>query len=324
MGSVPLKLKDSADFQKFTSTEENYLAYQVGLDLSSIDSTGVSALAFDSNGTNYSVGQFTDTSYDSAVGTGGDGSFLTLTTTNTFLRQTAGTLSITDSDYRLPILQRDSDGQRIINEMNDSDIDSLTNRLSSRIFTSDYVGTYKLATSAPSGDYTIKLENVTTDTRADGTSLQYNIYQRTSQTPPTKVLPFSIKRSNGDSGDYQGLQLMTDRQIKYSLGLKVRNKIASSNESIGSYRIFSSAVGTPTDAGLSGTWSSKGTATDTRQQIVDVNYTRGRVSTYARLRQSNFSADYLRTRNSAYSENYTTTRTSTYSAAYTTTRVSNF
>jgi hypothetical protein len=324
MGSVPLKLKDSADFQKFTSTEENYLAYQVGLDLSSIDSTGVSALAFDSNGTNYSIGQFTDTSYDSAVGTGGDGSFLTLTTTNTLLRQTAGTLSITDSDYRLPILQRDSDGQRIINEMNDSDIDSLTNRLSSRIFTSDYVGTYKLATSAPSGDYTIKLENVTTDTRADGTSLQYNIYQRTSQTPPTKVLPFSIKRSNGDSGDYQGLQLMTDRQIKYSLGLKVRNKIASSNESVGSYRIFSSAVGTPTDAGLSGTWSSKGTATDTRQQIVDVNYTRGRVSTYARLRQSNFSADYLRTRNSAYSENYTTTRTSTYSAAYTTTRVSNF
>src|SRR6056300_686387 len=86
----------------------------------------------------------------------------------------------------------------------------------------------------------------------------------------------------------------------------------------------SSATGTPTDVGLSGTWVAKGTATDTRQQIVDANYTRGRVSTYARLRQSNFSADYLRTRNSAYSENYTTTRTSTYSATYTTTRVSNY
>ena len=57
-----------------------------------------------------------------------------------------------------------------------------------------------------------------TDTRTDGSST-YNIYQRTTQSAPTQVLPFAIKRSNGDSGDYQGLQLMTE-QIQQSLGLR--------------------------------------------------------------------------------------------------------
>lgn len=325
MGSVPLKLKDSADFQNFSSTEENYLAYQVGLSLADMDSSSPAALSlYGTDSSSYSVGFLTNTAYDSAVGTGGDGSFLTFSTTTTTLRQTTGTVTIADSDYRLPILQRDSDGQRVIREMNDSDTNSLLDRLNSRIFTSDYVGSYRMGSSAPSGDYSLVLNDVMTDTRSDGHSLQYNIYQRTNQTSPTQVLPFSIKRANGDSGDYQGLQLMTPRQIKYSLGLKSKNRIASDSDGIGAYRVYSSATGTPTDVGLSGTWAAKGTATDTRQEIVDANYTRGRVSTYSRLRQSAFSADYTRTRSSAYSQNYTRTRTSTYSADYTSLRSSNY
>ena len=321
---VPLKLKDSADYQDFTSTEENYLAYQIGEYLITGDSSSVGSLALDSNGSNLLIGNFTDTSYDSAVGTGGDGSFLTFTTVTTPLRTTLGTLTVVDSDYRIPIYQYDSDGQKIIQEAKDSDLTVLVDRLSSRIFTSDYLGSYRLGSAPPSGDYTLKLNDVMTDTRTDGNSVQYNIYQRTTQTAPTKVLPFSVKRSNGDSGDYQGLQLMTDRQIQQSLGLKARNRLGEYSDNIGNYRLLSSVAGTPTDVGLSGTWASRGTATDTRQAIVDANYTRGRVSTYSRLRESNFTDTYTRTRSSAYSADYTTTRSSAYTANYVTTRTSNY
>lgn len=324
--TVLLKLKDSAsaDFVEFSSTEENYIAYQAGLQLASDDSSDVGSLAFGIHGTQNNIGSFTNTAYDSAVGTGGDGSFLTFTTTTTPIRQTIGTVTPSGTNYRIPVTQRDSDGQRIIQEMSDADEDSLLTRIGSRIFTSDYPGSYKLATSTPAGGYTLALSDVTTDTRADGASVQKNIYRRTSMTAPTKVLPFAIKRSSGATGTYQGLQLMTDAQVKYSIGTRLKNKIASSTSGVGTYKVLSSATGTPTNAGFTGTWQSKGAATDTRNAIVDVNYTRNRASTYARLRNSNYTADYTRSRSSTYARSSNVTRTSTYSATYTKTRVSTY
>ena len=324
--TVLLKLKDSAsaDFVEFSSTEENYIAYQAGLQLASDDSSDVGSLAFGIHGTQNNIGSFTNTAYDSAVGTGGDGSFLTFTTTTTPIRQTIGTVTPSGTNYRIPVTQRDSDGQRIIQEMSDADEDSLLTRIGSRIFTSDYPGSYKLATSTPAGGYTLALSDVTTDTRADGASVQKNIYRRTSMTAPTKVLPFAIKRSSGATGTYQGLQLMTDAQVKYSIGTRLKNKIASSTSGVGTYKVLSSSTGTPTNAGFTGTWQSKGAATDTRNAIGEVNYTRNRASTYARLRNSNYTADYTRSRSSTYARSSNVTRTSTYSATYTKTRVSTY
>ena len=324
--TVPLKLKDSAsaDFIQFSSTEENYLAYQAGLHLASGDSSDVGSLALNVHGTENTIGNLTDTSYDQAVGTGGDNVSITFSTTTTPVRQTKGTLTPSGSNNRLPVMFRDSDGQTVIREMNDSDMSVMLDRINTRIFTSDYPGTYKLATSTPTGGYTLDVANVTTDTRTDGTSNQYNLYRRTSMTAPTKVLPFSIKRSSGDTGTYQGLQLMSDDQVKYSIGTRLQNKISSTANGVGSYKIYSSAAGTPTSNGLSGTWTAKGTATDSRQAIVDANYTRGRVSTYARLRTSTYSAEYQRTRNSAFSRSSNVARTSTYTATYTKTRVSTY
>ena len=324
--TVPLKLKDSAsaDFVQFSSTEENYLAYQAGLHLASGDSSDVGSLALNVHGTSTTIGNLTDTSYDQAVGTGGDNVSITFSTTTTPVRQTKGTITPSGSNNRLPVMFRDSDGQTVIREMNDSDMSVMLDRINTRIFTSDYPGTYKLATSTPAGGYTLDVANVTTDTRTDGTSTQHNLYRRTSMTAPTKVLPFSIKRSSGDTGTYQGLQLMSDDQVKYSIGTRLQNKISSTANGVGSYKIYSSAAGTPTSNGLSGTWTAKGTATDTRQAIVDANYTRGRVSTYARLRTSTYSADYQRTRNSAFSRSSNVARTSTYTATYTKTRVSTY
>ena len=319
--TVPLKLRDSAaptELQVFTSTEENYLAYQAGLQLST--GSDVADLYLTDTGTNYIIGSFTDTAYDQAVGTGGNNVALTTTTTTTNVRQRQGTASTSGSDFRIPVKQVIQSNQLKILEMNSSDRDTLVDRLISRIFTSDYPGSYKLATSAPSGDYTEYLSNVMTDTRTDGTSIQYNIYRRNAMTAPTKVLPFSIKRSSGATGTYQGLQLMSDAQVKYSLGQLAKNRIASSQTGVGNYRIFSSAEGNPAANGLSGTWVSKGTATDTRQQIVDANYTRTRSSNYNRTRTSTYTRTSTRTRSSNYSQAYTRTR----SSAYTRTRSSNY
>ena len=64
MSSVPLKLKDTANFQEITATEENYLAYQVGLGFAALDSSSVNQLGVNLSGDNRTVGTFTDTSYD--------------------------------------------------------------------------------------------------------------------------------------------------------------------------------------------------------------------------------------------------------------------
>ena len=594
MSSVLLKLKDSAapvELQEMSTTEENYLAYQVGLGFTTLDSSDVGQLGIDLSGSYNTVGTLTDTYLDSAVGT--HNNLFTITTVDSIVKQETGTVAITDSDYRIPVFQKDSDGQRIIREMNDTELDAIADRINSRIYLSDYPGTYKLATSAPSGDYTEYLSSVTTDTRTDGTALPYNLYRRTSMTAPTVIRPFAIKRRGGveringssnsaitqggmsivqgewyqldvdvvhtggndlvkfymndgsgmgninvsrsgsghlthtfratatatiefrvsfgtdfrgyimntsmrkvltsggktrldanlitnstfdtdtsgwainaipntyrwidgrveryngsgnspitqyidivdgewyqvdwdvdyDSGDdqtnlwidigdgqlsashyshmygdghatryfraaetksmlfrlytigdfrgyldnvtvrrvntalgpnmitnstfendlngwgstaadfawyaggttgtYRGLQEMTDDQIKYSLGLKSRNRTSTAN-SVGSYRIFSSIEGTPSQNALSGTWVAKGTATDTRQVIDDQSYARSRESTYTWYRDSTYNRDYTRTRESNYLRNSTRVIESTYSRNYTRVRTSMF
>ena len=305
-----------------STTEENYLAYQVGLGFASLDSSSVNQLGTDLSGSNRTVGTFTDTSYDSAVGT--HSNLLTISQTDSIIRQKTGTATIVDTNYRVPVSMRDSGGQTIIDEMDGTKLNPLLDRIASRIYTSDYPGTYKLGTSAPSADYSVNLANVMTDTRSDGHSLTYNIYKRNTMTAPTTVRPFAVKRSGGRTGTYQGLQAMTDAEINYSLGIKVRNRISGNANSVGSYKILSSATGTPTNAGFAGTWQSKGTATDTRQDVSLATYTRSRASTYTATRTSTYSADYQRTRASTFLRSSTTARSSTYTATYTKTRTSNY
>lgn len=325
MSSVPLKLKDSAaptELQQMSTTEENYLAYQVGLGFASLDSSSVNQLGVDLSGSNRTVGTFTDTSYDSAVGT--HSNLLTISQTDSIIRQKTGTATIVDTNYRVPVSMRDSDGQTIIDEMDGTKLNPLLDRIASRIYTSDYPGTYKLGTSAPSADYSVNLANVMTDTRSDGHSLTYNIYKRNTMTAPTTVRPFAVKRSGGRTGTYQGIQAMTDTQINYSLGIKIRNRISGNANSVGSYKVLSSATGTPTNAGFAGTWQAKGTATDTRQDVALATYTRSRASTYTTTRSSAFSADYQRTRASTFLRSSTVSRSSTYTDTYTKTRTSNY
>ena len=330
--TVPLKLKDSdgAELAEFSSAEENYLAFLTGQHMAGYSAGTPGTLTTTASGVTTNIGSITDTKYDQSVGHNTGSGLQTITTTTSSLLQAAG--SISDStirshaNFRLPVMQRDSDGQRVIREMNDSDMDSLVTRLRSRIFVSDYPSTFRLGSSTPAGSYTTYLSGIASDTRTDGTNLSYNIYRKTNDNAPTKVLPFSIKRDSGATGAYQGLQLMTDQQVRQTFADYVRNKIAAnvSSNGIGTYKLYPSGT-TPTGQGLSGTWAAKGTATDTRQVVADQNYTRSREQQYTKLRNATYSAAYARTRSSTYiGVSESGPRTSTYTATRVQTRSSNY
>ncbi len=359
---VPLKLKDSdhpVELQKFDTTgggssDQNYLAYQASLYLADQDSSNTGRIAteylgsVDSGETSVEyntriVGTYVNTFFDSAVGTSaGTGGLYTVSTTGTTLLQhghyefnddsDVRRLIYLDSDASIGYTQTDGGVDTVIPQLKIKEMDSdtenrLVDRINSYIYTNDYPGTYKLSSSNSITDYSVE-KQIFTDTRTDNTTVPYFLHKRTTITAPTVVRPFAIKRSNGDSGDYQGLQEMTDRQIQQSLGCASKNRTATQDGGVGSYALLSSAQGTPASTGKSGTWVSKGTATDTRQVIEDATYTRSRSSTYLIQRNSTYSQTYSRDRASTFTQDfignysrnfqdtYTKTRTSVYSPGF--------
>lgn len=272
-------------FRVASTTEENYLAYQLSLYLA--DSAYIpNALVTTNSANGTNIGSHSNTYYNAYLGQHGF-EITDITTETVSLYQKNSILDETDSDCRRPINHLIDDSQNKMLEFDSDDMDGLTNRLLSRVFTSDYPGTIKLATSAPSGDYTL-VQEAFRDTRAGGDSdvNTYNLYKRTSMTAPDAIDPFHIKRSSGATGDYQGLQVLTDRQIKHTFGARARHLISPSSSSIGSYQFRTSVQGAPTDPG---TWVAKGTATDTRNTAVETDYTR----TTQVTRFTNYAGDYV-------------------------------
>ena len=178
-------------------------------------------------------------------------------------------------------------------------------------------------------------------------------------TPGSTATSFTLQFSNGSTiknvdfavstnQRFDGFKEMTDAQIKYTLGQRVKSLRATAG-AIGSYQLRSSAQGAPI---MPGTWLSAGTATNTRRTLVDVGYTRTRNSSYVRSRVSAYTRDRISTftRNSVasfartftgdytgeysrgftgnYSRdfvgNYSRTRTSTFDGTYTRGRLSTF
>lgn len=297
MGTTPLKLEGTnGDLKEMSTTDENYLAYVVGLGLNSSYASSPAAMGNLSTssqgffgGTN--IGSFSDTVFDQNVGDHGS---LTLTTTTTSLYQTnpgfGMALDIYD-DYRPCIEFVDNSGEPEIHQFNDTEMTTLTDRLLSRVMTSEYPGTFRLGTSSPSGDYTTHISNVFSDTRTDGSSIAYNIYRRQTMSAPTTVRPLKLKtQSNIKNGTYDGLQEMSDAEIDFifgdghsEAGGGPQRRVM--NSKIGTYQLRSSAQGAPTDTG---TWSARGSATDTRNAVSDTDYSANYQGNY----QSEFTADY--------------------------------
>ena len=288
--ATPLKSLNSTTIKEFSTSEENYIAHQIGLHLGAADSSEVSSINKITGGT--TIGSYTNTFFNQAVGTHPSTS-ITTGSTVTPLKQTAGTAAETDSDVYGPVMWVDSSAvsQTGFKIMPDADLNAAIDRYLSTIFTNNYPGTYQLGSSSPGGTYSVHLANAFTDTRTDGTSVQYNIYKKTSGSAPTTVRPMFVE----DSADGGGIKLreMNDRQIQYSFGQRAKTRSAAAG-SIGSYQLRSSAQGAPSDAG---TWVAKGTAVDTKQTTSQQVFTRD--STV------NFQANYTKAYTSNYATNYT-------------------
>ena len=306
--ALPLKLKDSdGKLQQITSAEKNYLAYLVGSHNAVADSSDVGLLTKTASG-NRLIGTLTDTYFPEPVGTHPYDQQSVVTTSQN-IYQINGTAAETDSDFRLPIAHFDGD----VYEMNSSNVNTLVDDLNVRIATSDYPGSLRLSTTAPGSGYEILVPNILTDQRADSdgnpfTINTYNIWRRTSMTAPTSIRDdkngesaiMSIKRSSGASGTYQGLQKITDRQVKVSLGQRAKTRRAIA-DNVGSYVLRTATQGAP----ATGTWVARGNAVNTIRLVDEQNYTRTRVSAYSQPYTRNFVDTYSRTRASSFLGNYT-------------------
>ena len=145
--ATPLKIKDaSGNIQQFTTAEENYLAYQIGLQLADAGTDSAGAIR---TGSGTSIGSFTNTFFNQSVGTHPSTAITTGTTTYTlYQNQDSSNVAETDSDWHRPLMWVDSASQTGFKEMPDADINSAVDRYLQTIFTNDYPGTFKLASTS--------------------------------------------------------------------------------------------------------------------------------------------------------------------------------
>jgi hypothetical protein len=308
--ATPLKLRDvNGNIQELTTSEENYIAYQIGLHLGAGDSAEVGSLNKLTGGT--TAGTFSNTFFNEPVGTHPSTS-ITTGTTNTTIYQTNGTAVETDSDVLSPLMWVDSGSETGFKMMPDGDLNQAVDRYLTTIFTNEYPGSYRLAPTSPGGDWTVQ-QTAFVDTRTDGTSTTYNIYKKTSGSAPTTVRPIYVEDSAGGGGIK--LREMLDRQIKYSFGQRAKTRIMGSG--IGKYQLRSSTAGAPTDPG---TWVAKGTATDTKQTTSQQLFTRDSTvnfqANYTKLYTSNYASNYTKLSTVAYQRLYTSNYTKAYTASY--------
>ena len=298
--ATPIKINNVGgdEIKEFTTAEENYIAYQIGLHLSSDSANGIGGITTNSGHT--SIGTYTNTFFNEPVGTHPSTSITEGSTTTTLYQNQGTAATETDSDVKLPLMWIDAGGETGFKQMTSSDLNTAVERYLTTIFTNDYPGVFKLGSSSPGGDYSVWLSSVFTDTRTDGTSVTYNIYRRDSYSDPGTTRPLFVR----DSGGFDGIQAMTDRQIKYSFGQRAKSRIGASK--IGTYQIRSATAGAPTDPG---TWVSAGAATDTKQTTSDQSFTTVFTAQYA--------TTYTRGYTGVFSGSYTINYTSTYAKAYT-------
>ena len=287
-----LKADGDGNLTKITHAEENYIAYQIGLRLS-LDTTGTSNGGLKASGSGTTVGTFTDTSFDDAVGTH-DGSLTTTTTTST-LKQTTGTASESAADFHKPVIfdRSATDNVVALKAANSPEFTTIVDRILLKTFANEHPGCRKLAASSPGGDWTVALSNVFTDTRTDGTSINYSIWIKTSGTAPTKVAP-QILHNDFD------LKAMDEAEIQYTFGQRAKTRITLTG--VGTYLLRNASQGAPT---ATGTWVAKGTATDTKQTTAVVNYSRTSTGNFLGNYDGQYSGDYVGNYDGQYSGDYT-------------------
>ena len=314
--STPLKIKDgSGNIQEMTTSDENYIAYQMGLHLAGAGTTEPGSLNKAASGT--AVGSYDNTFFNEPVGTHPSTSISTGTTT-TNIHQTTGTAAETNANIKTPLQWVDAGGETGFKTMPSAALDAAVDRYLSTIFTGEYPGSYRIATAAPSSDWSIAINAAVTDTRTDGTSIPYHIYKRQTMTAPTTKRPLYDR-----DGDGINIKAMSDDQIKWSFGQRAKTRMSST--AIGTFQLRNSAQGAPTDTG---TWVAKGVALDTKQTTSQGNFqTTSTVSfntTYTRGYENAFSTNYISTTDVDYQSTKAVNYTRLYENVFATSQSENF
>ena len=298
MPKTPLKHKSDNDVQEIITTgvdnEYNYLAYLAGLELETASGTYSESVLgslgkTNQGGTDLSIGTFTNTRRDGDVGEYGS-SALNITTTDTIVYQQDATYS-EPSNFRNPLYQHEVSNLTRIQEFNDADQLELGETLAGIIYANNYPGTFKIATSTPSGGYTVAVSNFLQDTRADGTT-NYNLYQRTSlpsEDIPSEIDLMAVARGtsspfNAKTGTYKGLIVMSDAHRRETVKAcldRYLSTITGSVKPIGSYLIRTSL---PSETGQ---WAEKGTILDKRNEIAEETVGSSTTTTYSNINSNN-------------------------------------
>jgi hypothetical protein len=266
---LPIVQKDaSGNLQRATATNENYLAFKAGVHLAgTADHGGTIRSSSVTNDT--AIGSFTNTFYNEPVGTH-PGSSLSIGSTTTTLYQRSGSASIALDDtvnFRRPVYETSTQ----IHDFDSDQMHDLSHALRSIVVSNEYPGSYRLASSAPSGDWSAHLTNIFSDTTTDGTVTNYTIWERQTGTAPTKCNAIHIKR--GSYGAYPlaaydgGLEAMSDTEQSTTFGQILSRHFVHGDA--GTYELRSSAQGAPV---ATGTWEARGTAVDTRYTTASQNY----------------------------------------------------
>ena len=130
------------------------------------------------------------------------------------------------------------------------------------------------------------------------------------------MLPVAIKRDGGDSGNYEGSS--GDDTDSGNLYLWSTCQDSCNVIRQWSWVIYlSSTASNPNANGYSGTWVAKGTATDTKQEVSAVSYTREDNQTIQETFEGNYSRDFVATDNRGFVAIHSRAFAGDYVAAFT-------
>ena len=284
----PLKIKTSSGtpnttnftgLQEMTDAEMNYIKHRVLVKFATESATGVLTGDINTSGTGDSIGFYTDTFLDDAVGTHPTASTESSTTTTLYQPATAVSESLVRPiEWISNSIKQQTDGS-----LNDSIISHILTDIASSNSTNSAIGTYYLsetATSKPSGTWTEKATIVDKLNDPAGTDVEYKLWRKSSDTTPTVIRPI---KTNANSS----LQEMTDADIE-SLVTRLRNRIIATG--IGTYSFQENAPAT-------GTWVQVGDdIVDRKSNVTAVQYT----GTFAGQYTRQFTAAYTRLFSSQY------------------------
>jgi len=302
--SIPLTLSSlgGGAMNAIPSSQESYYGQQGSLLIPTEFPVGDSAYygALSTDATNSSIGTYTDTFYNEAVGTHPGSSLSTGSTTTTLYQNKGDSVDAFAEWYRT--VAADSSGD--IYEMDSDSFLRWGKRLLGNALSNEDGGCFRLSSYIPGGTYETYKSSVFEDTLTNG-STAYNLYRKRSTTgvffPPT-FYTLQLKDS-----DQHHIKEMSDTNAIRSAYFAMRH--AEQNSGLGDYLLLSDSDGTPADQGYTGTWVARGVALDTRNTTQILQYLGTFTTQFTGQYTGNFTGQYTGFSVAPFSADYSGVRT---------------